>query len=247
MNAILLFNLAGFVISVVCGDDGSCLTKACNNKMTAPLLDNQNAPLVAMIDLSKADEHVKEYVNTAIETKMTNLVKTKLEDVFKSLKLEEDVKLYVDEVKQNVTLSITDDIKRIIEKVLQGKQVKPAFFATLKATQNLGRNDVLKFSNVVTNVGNCYDVNTGIFNSPQTGVYEFSANFISNGDMWLEINLMKNGHFIARGHCAKTHGVAGTLQVILELQKGDTIYLQHPRDSGSVYGGDYSMFSGHML
>ncbi|XP_063407291.1 complement C1q-like protein 4 [Mytilus trossulus] len=215
--------------------------------MTAPLLDNQNAPLVAMIDLSKADEHVKEYVNTALETKMANLVKTKLEDVFKSLKIEEDVKLYVDEVRQNVTLNITDDIKRIIEEVIERKQMKPAFFATLKATQNLGRKDVLKFSNVVTNIGSGYDVNTGIFRAPKTGVYEFSANFISNGDMWLEINLMKNGHFIARGHCAKTHGVAGTLQVILELQKGDTIYLQHPRDSGSVYGADYSMFSGHML
>ncbi|XP_071142924.1 complement C1q tumor necrosis factor-related protein 3-like [Mytilus edulis] len=247
MNAILLFNLAGFAISVVCGDDGSCLTKSCNNKMAAPLLDDQNAPLVVMIDLSKADEHIKEYVNTALETKMANLVKTKLEDVFKPLQIEEDVKLYVDEVRQNVTLNITDDIKRIIEEVLERKQMNPAFFSTLKTTQNLGRNDVLIFPNVVTNNENGYDVNTGIFNSPKTGVYEFSANFISNGDMWLEINLMKNGHVIARAHCAKTHGVAGTLQVILTLQKGDTIYLQHPRDSGSIDGSDYSMFSGHML
>ncbi|VDI19079.1 Hypothetical predicted protein [Mytilus galloprovincialis] len=247
MNVILLFNIAGFVTSVLCGDDGLCQTESCNNKMTTPLFNNQNAPLVAMIDLSKADEHVKEYINRAIETKMTNLVKTKLEDVFKSLKLEEDVKLYVDEVKQNVTLNITDDIKRIIDEVLQGKQMKPAFFVTLKTNQNLGRNAVLKFTNVVTNIGSGYDVNTGIFRAPKTGVYEFSANFISNGNNWLEINLMKNEHLIARGHCAKTQGVAGTLQVILELLKNDTIYLKHPRDSGSIYGADYSMFSGHML
>lgn len=126
-------------------------------------------------------------------------------------------------------------------------EMKPAFFATLKEKQNLGRNDVLKFSNVVTNVGNGYNVRTGIFKAPKKGVYEFSANFISYGANWLELQLMKNEHIIAKGHCANTADVAGTLQVILQLQKGDTIYLRHPRDSGSIHGHDFSMFSGHML
>lgn len=79
------------------------------------------------------------------------------------------------------------------------------------------------------------------------GIYEFNASFITNGATWLELNLMKNGEFIVRGHAHMTHGSAGTLNAILMLQTGETVYLRHPRASGSIIGNEYSMFSGHKL
>lgn len=89
------------------------LTNAVSDRVDAPLLDNNNAPLVATLDLSNANKHVKEYVSEAMEKKMEALVKMKLEEVLTALHLEEDVKRYIDNVKTNLTVNITDDIKRI--------------------------------------------------------------------------------------------------------------------------------------
>ncbi|CAC5377639.1 C1QL [Mytilus coruscus] len=124
---------------------------------------------------------------------------------------------------------------------------KPAFFATLRDIQNLSTNTVLKFTRVKTNIGYGYDSRNGKFKTPKAGVYEFNTSLITNGDNWLELNLMKNGEFIARSHSHKSHGSTGTLNVILKLRKGDEVYIQHPRGFGSIYGWDYSMFFGHML
>lgn len=89
------------------------LTNAVSDRVDAPLLDNNNAPLVATLDLSNANKRVKEYVSEAMEKKMEALVKMKLEEVLTALHLEEDVKRYIDNVKTNLTVNITDDIKRI--------------------------------------------------------------------------------------------------------------------------------------
>lgn len=89
------------------------LTNAVSDRVDAPLLDNNNAPLVATLDLSNANKRVKEYVSEAMEKKMEALVKMKLEEVLTALHLEEDIKRYIDNVKTNLTVNITDDIKRI--------------------------------------------------------------------------------------------------------------------------------------
>ncbi|XP_063433810.1 uncharacterized protein LOC134715517 [Mytilus trossulus] len=89
------------------------LTNAVSDRVDAPLLDNNNAPLVATLDLSNANKRIKEYVSEAMETKMEDLVKMKLEEVLTALHLEEDVKRYIDNDKTNLTVNITDDIKRI--------------------------------------------------------------------------------------------------------------------------------------
>ncbi|VDI25201.1 Hypothetical predicted protein [Mytilus galloprovincialis] len=79
------------------------------------------------------------------------------------------------------------------------------------------------------------------------GLYEFNASFMTYSGKSLELNLIKNDEFIVRGHAPRTRASTGTLNAILRLQIGDEVYLRHPRDFGSIYGDDYSMFSGHML
>lgn len=55
--------------------------------------------------------------------------------------------------------------------------VKPAFFATLSHTQNLGFNNILKFNNVKTNIANGYNSAIGMFTARAAGAYEFNASF----------------------------------------------------------------------
>ncbi|XP_071128082.1 complement C1q tumor necrosis factor-related protein 3-like isoform X1 [Mytilus edulis] len=147
---------------------------------------------------------------------------------------------------------VFEDLMNVMLKVKCQKSVskpslQPTFFATLTKTVSLGSNAVLKFDRVVTNIGNGYDPKSGVFTVGKSGLYEFAANFISNGDNWLELNLMKNSDFIVKGHSAKAHGTAGSLQAILEVKKGDQIYLRNPRSYGALHGDNYAMFSGHFL
>ncbi|CAC5370165.1 C1QL [Mytilus coruscus] len=125
--------------------------------------------------------------------------------------------------------------------------LQPAFFATLTKTVSLGTNAVLKLDRIVTNIGNGYDPNSGVFTVGKSGLYEFAASFISNGDNWLELNLMKNNEFIVKGHSGKAHGTTGSLQAVLQVKKGDRMYLRNPRSYGSLHGDSYAMFSGHFI
>lgn len=108
-------------------------------------------------------------------------------------------------------------------------------------------NTILRFTGVKTNIGDVYHSGTGKFTAPAAGLYEFNASFMTNGDKWLELNLIKNGELVVRGHARMSTGSTGTLNAILLLQEGDLVYLRHLRSVGSIHGLEYSMFSGHQL
>ncbi|CAC5382910.1 unnamed protein product [Mytilus coruscus] len=127
-------------------------------------------------------------------------------------------------------------------------QRKPAFLATLSKSVNLGANHVVKFDAIKTNIGDGYDASSGVFTVPRKGTYIFAVNFItSNKDEWLELDLIKNNKMVVRGHAAFDKYTSGSLQAILELKKGDRIYIKHPRSSGLLHGDNYTMFSGHYI
>ncbi|XP_071141946.1 heavy metal-binding protein HIP-like [Mytilus edulis] len=146
-----------------------------------------------------------------------------------------------------------EDIKLKLQKLktlqeFKKENAKTAIFVTMKdVTEDITTNTILKFTNAKTNIGDGYHSETGEFTAPAAGLYEFNASFITNGAKWLQLNLLKNGELVARGHAHMSHGSTGTLNAILLLQKGDLVYLRHPRSVGSIYGEEYSMFSGHQL
>ncbi|CAC5412897.1 C1QL [Mytilus coruscus] len=127
-------------------------------------------------------------------------------------------------------------------------QRKPAFLAALSKGVNLGANHVVKFDDIKTNIGDRYDASSGVFTVPRKGTYVFAVNFVTGSkNEWLELNLMKNNKMVVRGHAAFDMHTSGSLQAILELKKGDRIYIKHPRSSGLLLGGSYTMFSGHYI
>lgn len=77
-----------------------------DEEVDVPLVDNQNASLVATLDVSKVNRRVKEYVRKAVETKM--------EDI------EGKINKHVSNIKKNVSIGINDEIRKKFEGILKG-------------------------------------------------------------------------------------------------------------------------------
>ncbi|XP_035595533.1 complement C1q-like protein 4 [Oncorhynchus keta] len=127
---------------------------------------------------------------------------------------------------------------------------KIAFYAGLRK-QHEG-SEVLKFDDVVTNVGNYYEPSTGKFTCPLPGIYFFTYHVLMRGgdgtSMWAD--LKKNGQVRASAIAqdADQNYDYASNSVILHLDVGDEVCVQ--LDGGKVHGGNtnkYSTFSGFLI
>lgn len=124
-----------------------------------------------------------------------------------------------------------------------------AFSAYRSDSQTLtSKEKHFKFDKIWTNIGNAYDPATGIFIAPQPGVYHFSAVALSESDATAYIYLLHNitrkpGSWVT-GDGFKT----GTLDVVLNLQKGDEISVGGSSPY-TLYSDTYnfSTFSGYLI
>ncbi|KAI4871916.1 hypothetical protein NFI96_032278, partial [Prochilodus magdalenae] len=91
---------------------------------------------------------------------------------------------------------------------------------------------ILIYRNVLTNIGNAYDPDTGIFTAPLRGVYyiRFTASEYDNNSNNIGLNLYKNGRFLLHLGENSIDGVAKHLMsgVTLELAAGDEVYIRLP-------------------
>ncbi|XP_052100786.1 cerebellin-2-like [Mytilus californianus] len=145
-----------------------------------------------------------------------------------------------------------EDLMNVMKKITcqsGGTFKKPAFLATLTPREvTLTSSSVVKFDSILTNIGNGYDANSGVFTAPRKGTYIFAVSFVAgNRNEWLELTLAKNNNRLVRGHAAYAPFTTGSLEAILELEKGDRISIIQPRPSGHILGENYSMFSGHLI
>ena len=109
------------------------------------------------------------------------------------------------------------------------------------------------FPYLISNVGNGYDVSTGIFTAPFDGVYLFTCFLASHTDE-IKADLVVNGlpkvgiSAIATSGSSGHFGAAGNALPIA-LVTGDRVWIQHV--SGSVIwshsGAPYTTFSGHLI
>uniref|UniRef100_UPI00358F77FD complement C1q-like protein 3 n=1 Tax=Myxine glutinosa TaxID=7769 RepID=UPI00358F77FD len=127
---------------------------------------------------------------------------------------------------------------------------KVAFYAGLHNPHE--GNEVLKFDDVVTNLGNHYNPNSGKFSSPISGIYFFTYHVLMRGgdgtSMWAD--LWKNGQVRASAIAqdADQNYDYASNSVVLHLDAGDEVYVK--LDGGKVHGGrtnKYSTFSGFMV
>ncbi|XP_038609218.1 complement C1q-like protein 4 [Tachyglossus aculeatus] len=125
-----------------------------------------------------------------------------------------------------------------------------AFYAGLRRPHE--GYEVLRFDDVVTNVGNAYEAASGKFSCPLPGVYFFAYHVLMRGgdgtSMWAD--LMKNGQVRASAIAqdADQNYDYASNSVILHLDVGDEVFIK--LDGGKVHGGNtnkYSTFSGFII
>ena len=128
---ICIFFICTFIAIVACNNEaGSCKTKDCESSVLAPLIDSQDAPLVARLEMSKANQRINQFIRESIRTKMNNLTETKLEEVLKFLNLEEKLKDYMKEVRRNLTTFISEDIERVMKEKIDARKLSSNFHIT---------------------------------------------------------------------------------------------------------------------
>uniref|UniRef100_A0A3P9H5N8 Complement component 1, q subcomponent-like 2 n=1 Tax=Oryzias latipes TaxID=8090 RepID=A0A3P9H5N8_ORYLA len=127
---------------------------------------------------------------------------------------------------------------------------KIAFYVGLKNPHE--GYEVLRFDDVVTNLGNHYDATTGKFTCQVSGTYFFSYHVLMRGgdgtSMWAD--LCKNGQVRASAIAqdADQNYDYASNSAVLHLDSGDEIYVK--LDGGKAHGGNnnkYSTFSGFLL
>ncbi|KAK1799338.1 hypothetical protein P4O66_007581, partial [Electrophorus voltai] len=125
-----------------------------------------------------------------------------------------------------------------------------AFYAGLKNPHE--GYEILKFDDVVTNLGNNYDGTSGKFVCSVPGTYFFIYHVLMRGgdgtSMWAD--LCKNGQVRASAIAqdADQNYDYASNSVILHLDAGDEVYIK--LDGGKAHGGNnnkYSTFSGFIL
>ncbi|XP_010884967.2 complement C1q-like protein 3b [Esox lucius] len=127
---------------------------------------------------------------------------------------------------------------------------KIAFYAGLKK-QHEGY-EVLKFDDVVTNLGNHYDPTTGKFTCSIPGIYFFIYHVLMRGgdgtSMWADLCKNNQVRASAIAQDADQNYDYASNSVVLHLEPGDDIYIK--LDGGKAHGGNnnkYSTFSGFII
>ncbi|KAL6115386.1 complement C1q-like protein 2 [Pungitius pungitius] len=112
--------------------------------------------------------------------------------------------------------------------------------------------EVLKFDDVITNLGKHYDASTGKFTCHMSGIYFFTYHVLMRGgdgtSMWAD--LCKNGQVRASAIAqdADQNYDYASNSAVLHLDSGDEVYVK--LDGGKAHGGNnnkYSTFSGFIL
>eukprot|EP00069_Balaena_mysticetus_P010385 bmy_20691T0 len=124
-----------------------------------------------------------------------------------------------------------------------------AFMASL-ATHFSNQNSGIIFSSVETNIGNFFDVMTGRFGAPVSGVYFFTFSMMKHEDVEeVYVYLMHNGNTVFSMYSYETKGKSDTSSnhAVLKLAKGDEVWLR--MGNGALHGDHqrFSTFAGFLL
>ncbi|KAM9501063.1 cerebellin-1-like [Clarias gariepinus] len=107
----------------------------------------------------------------------------------------------------------------------------------------------LIYKKVITNAGNGYDSNTGIFTAPVKGVYFFRIHAFSFSGTTSAVNLYKNGEHKCSAYAWKpVSNGNGSNGIVLTLEKGDQMFTKLLADTW-VYDspGSFTTFGGFLL
>ena len=128
-------------------------------------------------------------------------------------------------------------------------RLQPAFFASLvKHPYTVtGVNAVVKFEDARVNRGQGYNPSTGVFTAPRKGLYHMSCLILgmTGNDMHYQLN--KNDAVYTNGYVSKGPYISSTISALVDMKKGDRLFIKNNSRSVQIHGAHYSTFSGYFL
>ena len=128
---------------------------------------------------------------------------------------------------------------------------KVAFTVQLSAHTDFDKHHVIKFDHVISNHGNGYSPNTGVFRAPLPGTYVFSLTLMSRSKgKYVHANMMKNGTILGRvfaGDQASGWPDTGAVTVVVDLEKDDDVFVQEYYGNAAFHGDKFCTFTGFLL
>ncbi|KAG5266871.1 hypothetical protein AALO_G00237190 [Alosa alosa] len=150
----------------------------------------------------------------------------------------------------NFTASQVEDLRREREE----RRVSFSASVVTSGAANIGpfsAATTLIYRNVISNIGNCYNKNTGVFTALVRGVYHFDVSLLGQGhaSTAAAVTLHKNGEHVAIAYThTPSHWTSSSNGASLLLEVGDVVYV-NLRAHAWVYDNTerYTTFSGHLL
>ena len=137
----------------------------------------------------------------------------------------------------NTNVFITDD-----------SQAPVGFGAYATRPEQYGANDVVKFTGVISNIGNHYNPNTSKFTCPCNGLYLFSVNMnaYQNAPMYIEI--VRDHEYLVGAMAINSncdHFPYASAFTIVECNIGQAVWVRSVYYSNNYMYGDSSQRSSH--
>ncbi|KAF6780337.1 hypothetical protein AHF37_00190 [Paragonimus kellicotti] len=105
----------------------------------------------------------------------------------------------------------------------------------------------LIFDTVLLNLGGGYNATNGQFTAPVSGVYVFVLVVSAQSYEKAGAQLLHNGKIALLSWCESTLWATVTNQAILQLEKGDKVWLQCRDEAYRLHGYMYSNLSGYLI
>ncbi|XP_034538856.1 heavy metal-binding protein HIP-like [Notolabrus celidotus] len=222
-------------------------------KMHVEMLQTENSAQATKLEA--LETRLTQTESTTSELKEENAAQaSKLESLETRLTLTESTTSKLEEETADLQSELLLSTSRIDQLETENTE-KPqvAFHAGLTDSGNIGPHSTdsnLKFTKVITNIGNAYNPSTGFFTAPVKGVYHLQFTVAGNrASPLIGLFMFMNDRFIMYSF-EPTDSIFQyiTKSVVLELNAGDEIHLVLP-GGYSLYDNthNHSTFSGFLL
>ena len=122
-----------------------------------------------------------------------------------------------------------------------------AFSAYPLETRRYSNGTTVQFDNAITNIGESYYKELGIFQCPIDGIYLFSISFQTGVNAFMHGHIVKNGVGLLSSWAENENDVQSSTVVVTECLALETVWVECIGDNRELLGNDRSSFSGILI